>query len=250
MRQTCRSLIGSLLAVLLTAATAAAEPRPSLFRGVVVADSPLGVRIVSVEDASQAALVDLRPEDVLVQVDDTPVTSIDQFGVLSLALKGQAVTATLVVLRNGQPRQIALHLYSMPILRQWELAFIPQHDIRFAEPKTGVAYWERLGRGFEEAGNTEGALDAYLNALHNDPSRTPSALNATLLSWRLARQRLEARRLAEAITAIQQGTVLLEKLFNGPLTGEQLQAIQTELQQTTRALAGARIDVVTKDRKE
>ena len=33
---------------------------PSLFRGIVVADSSSGVRIVSVEDGSQAFLADLR----------------------------------------------------------------------------------------------------------------------------------------------------------------------------------------------
>ena len=34
---------------------------PSLFRGVVVAEGPVGVRVVRVEETSQAYLADLRP---------------------------------------------------------------------------------------------------------------------------------------------------------------------------------------------
>src|SRR3989338_7427417 len=79
---------------------------PSLFRGVVVADSPLGVRVVSVEEQSQASLADLRPEDVIVQINQTAVHSIDEFAALSSALRGRAMQAAVVALRRGQPRQL------------------------------------------------------------------------------------------------------------------------------------------------
>jgi len=72
------------------AAAAMAGQRPSLFRGVVVADSPLGVRVVSVEDASQASQADLRPEDIIIRVDGADVGSIDAFAMFSEALKGRA----------------------------------------------------------------------------------------------------------------------------------------------------------------
>ena len=48
--------------------TVHAKGWPSLFRGVVVADSQVGIRVVRVEDASQAHLADLRPEDIIVRV--------------------------------------------------------------------------------------------------------------------------------------------------------------------------------------
>src|SRR3989338_1779375 len=80
---------------------ACANQLPSLFRGVVVADSSLGVRVVSVEEASQAALSDLRPEDLIVRVDDTDVHTIDEFSTVSTAMKGRAISAAIVVVRAG-----------------------------------------------------------------------------------------------------------------------------------------------------
>jgi len=220
---------------------------PSLFRGIVVADpadggtgSPRGVRVVSVEDTSQASLADLRPEDIIVRINDAPVTSIDEFAVTSRALQRSAIKATVLVLRNGQPRELLVHLYSYPILRQWSLSFVPEHDMRFAEPRAGVAYWARMGRGFETAGNLEQALNAYLNALHNDPTQVDVALKASELLWRLAQARLKDRRLPDALMAIQQGTVLLGRLFDHPLDDAQLQAVKSHLEDTLETLRIAR----------
>ena len=104
-------LLFFLLTHLLThSLTSLAAQLPSLFRGVVVADSPLGVRVVSVEEGSQASLADLRPEDIIVRVEAREVHSIDEFAALSATLKGHAASATVLVFRNGAPRELTLRL--------------------------------------------------------------------------------------------------------------------------------------------
>ena len=209
---------------------------PSLFRGVVVADSELGVRVVSVEDASQASLADLRPEDIIVRVQAQDVHSIEEFATLSAALKGRAVVATVLVFRNGTPRELTLHLYSYPILHAWGISFVPDHDVRFAQPQIGLDYWGRLGKGFEEAGKPSEALNAYLNALHNVPTDVPAALKTGELFFALSRQRLAEGNLADGIAQMAQSLTLLEKLFDYPLTDDQLQTVRRELQETLRVL--------------
>ncbi len=209
-----------------------AGPLPSVFRGVVVVDSSLGVRVLSVEDSSQAFLADLRSGDVIVRINDAPIRTIDEFAVQSQTLKGRATKATVVVLRNGQPHQLLLHLYSYPILRHWDLVFVPDHDIRFAEPKAGREYWMRMARGFETAGDQEHMLNACLNALHNDPTQVDIAAKAADVLWRIAQHRLDAHDLSGALTALQQGTLLLNRLFDHPLDPEQLQAIKGNLEHT------------------
>ena len=226
----------SLVSCLLSHVSAFATQLPSLFRGVVVADNPLGVRVVSVEEHSQAYLVDLRPEDVIVQINDAAVRSIDEFAVISQTLKGQATKATIRLLRSGQPLDLILHLYSMPILRQWNLAFVPKYEFRFADPKAGREYWARLGRGFEMVGNLELALNAYLNALHNDPAQMDLALKAAELLWKLAQIRLHAKQLPQALMALQQGTTLLERLFDQSLTESQLEMVKAQLEETVKVL--------------
>ena len=216
--------------------TILAAQLPSLFRGVVVADSELGVRVVSVEEASQAALADLRPEDIIVRVESSEVHSIDEFAALSAALKGRATSATVVVFRNGTPRELTLHLYSYPVLNTWGLQFVPEHDVRFAQPQIGLEYWARLGRGFEEAGKPAEALGAYLNALHNAPQDVPTALKAGELFFALSRQRLAEGNLADGIAQMAQSLTVLEKLFDYPLTDDQLQTVRRELQETLRVL--------------
>ena len=225
-------LLFSLAPCLTPHAPAYAAQLPSLFRGVVVADGALGARVVSVEDASQAFLADLRPEDAIVRINDTPVKNVDDFALASQALKGQAIRAAVRVLRNGQPRELVVHLYSYPILRRWELSFVPEHDIRFGDAGAGVAYWTRMGRGFETAGDVEHALNAYLNALHNDPTQVDVAVKACELLWRLAQARLKEPRLSDALMAIQEATVLLGKLFDQPLDEAQLHVLKSRLQET------------------
>ncbi|MBI3088577.1 MAG: PDZ domain-containing protein, partial [Candidatus Omnitrophica bacterium] len=207
--------------------------------GVVVADQPPGVRVISVERESQAHLSDLRPEDIVIQVDDTPIQTIDEFAVLSHALKGRAVQAAVIILRNGEPKTLTLHLYSFPILQQWGLSFVPEHDIRFAEPRAGVAYWTRLGRGFDVAGNLESSLNAYLNALHHDPIQPDTAITVSELLWRISRRLITAGNIREAIGALNQGTTLLGRLFDYPLTEAQLQSVKRQLEETVRVLRTA-----------
>ena len=213
---------------------------PSLFRGVVAADSPDGVRVVSVEESSQAFLADLRPEDILMQVDNTPIGTIDQFSAASQALKGKARKANVVVLRNGQPVQLLVHLYSYPILRRWRLSFIPNDEFRFADPHAGLDYWGRMAGGFEGAGDEGRALDAYLNALHYGSDRRDVAVKIAELFWRIGRQQLQQHRMAEALGSLDQGTVLLEQLFEQPLEDAELQGIKSELEQTVQAIHASR----------
>jgi hypothetical protein len=219
--------------------TAFASQLPSLFRGVVVSDSDAGVRVVSVEESSQAYLGDLRPEDVIVRVRDAEVHTIDEFAALSASLRGQAASATLLVFRNGTPHELTLHLYSYPVLRAWALAFIPQHDVRFAEPQTGLAYWVRLGQGFERAGKPADALDAYLNALHNVPDDVPTALTVSDLLVRMSRERLSSGDLAEGAAQLNRALKVMNGLFTHPLSTDQLEVVKRQLTDALRSLKEA-----------
>src|SRR3989338_3156105 len=120
---------------------------PSLFRGVIVADSQVGVRVISVEESSQAFQADLRPEDIIISVEGQAVRSIDEFAALSTSLKGRATLATVVVFRRGAPREIRVHLYSYSVLRTWGIEFIPEYDLRFAEPHIGLEFGRGWGAG-------------------------------------------------------------------------------------------------------
>lgn len=209
---------------------------PSLFRGVMVVNGPLGVRVVSVEETSQAFLSDLRSEDVILQINGTAIHTIDEFAAISQQLKGRAAKATLLVLRNDQLQELTVHLYSVPVLQQWDLSFVPEHDIRFADPTAGVAYWMRLARGFQEAGDLEHALNAVLNALHNDPGRLDVALRAADLLWAIARAQLARGQLSGALAPLDHGTTLLERLMAHSLTVSQLQSVRHQLEETVAAL--------------
>ena len=213
-----------------------ASERPSLFRGIVVADSSVGVRVVSLEESSQAYLADLRPEDIIVQIQGHPLHSIDEFAALSQELKGRAMTATVLVFRNGVPRELTLHLYSFPVLRAWGIEFVPDVDVRFAEPQIGLDYWRRLGRGFEDAHKPAEALDAYLNGLHNVPTDAATALKVTELFSQESRAQFSDGRLAEGITSLQRALTMMEQLFEEPLTEAQLQTVKRQLEDTLRSL--------------
>ena len=216
--------------------SAFAAQLPSLFRGVVVVDHPPGVRVVSVEERSQAFLLDLRPEDVVVQINGEAVKTIDDFAVLSQHLKGRSTKAAVLILRNGEPQELLVHLYSVPVLRQWGLSFVPEHDLRFVDPTAAVKYWTRLARGLRDAKDLERALNAVLNALHHDPDNLELAIQASDLLWAIARQRLAAQRFPQAFTSIQHATTLLQDLFHHPLTEAQLEQVRAQLQETLAAL--------------
>ena len=212
---------------------------PSLFRGIVVADSPLGVRVVEVAPDSQAARAQLRPEDIIVRVNDAEIRSIDEFASVSQQWKGQAATATVVVFRNGTPLEVFLHLYSAPVLEAWGLRFIPDHDLRFGDPRAGRDYWARLGRGFEIIGKWELALEAHLNALHQMPSDVPTAAKSVELLLRIGQERLAGKNLAGGFSALRRATQLMARVFDHPLDDQQLQAMRDGLQATLEALRAA-----------
>lgn len=216
--------------------TALATQLPSLFRGVIVADSQLGVRVVSVEESSQAYQADLRPDDIIVRVHDAQIHSIDEFALLSTTLKGRVNSTTVVIFRNGRPREIVIHLYSYPILRAWGLAFVPDNDLRFAQPATGRDYWMRLGRGFEEAEKKPEALNAYLNGLHNVPSDVPVALKVAELSSRIGQDALQHEARLEGLASLRQALLVMQKLFDYSLSHDQLGAIRDQLRGTLAAL--------------
>ena len=236
--------------VLLSLSSFATEPLqpvlastlPSLFRGVVVANSPLGVRVVSVEGVSQAFLADLRPEDIIVRVQNAEIRSIDEFAALSNALKGRVVTVRILVFRNGAPHELALHLYSYPILREWGIEFVPEHDLRFAESQIGLDYWLRLGRGFEEAGKPAEALNAYLNGLHNVPTDVSTAIKVAALFSREGHERLHEDRLPEGIALLRQALLIMQKLFDYQLTEDQLRTVRDQLQGTLQALRDLHVE--------
>lgn len=213
---------------------------PSLFRGVVVADSAAGVRVVSVEESSQAYLGDLRPEDLIVRVRDAEVHTIDEFAALSTALKGRAASATVLIFRNGAPRELTLTLYSYPVQRAWNLEFIPRHDIRFAEPQTGLAYWMRLGEGFDRAGKPREALDAYLNGLHNVPDDTVAAVTVSDALVRVSRGHLATGELSDGMAQLHQALLVLNGLFTRPLSTGQLASVKRQLTEALQALREAK----------
>ena len=213
-----------------------ANSLPSLFRGVIIANSPVGVRVVSVEERSQAYVLDLRPEDVVVQINGEAVKTIDDFAVLSQRLKDRSTKAAVLILRNGEPQELLVHLYSVPVLRQWGLSFVPEHDMRFVDPTASAAYWTRLARRERDAKDLERALNAVLNALHHDAANLELAIQASDLLWAIARQRIAAQRFPQAFTSIQHATTLLQHLFHHPLTEAQLEAVRAQLQETLAVL--------------
>ena len=221
--------------------TSYAAQLPSLFRGIVVADGSSGVRIVSVEDGSQAFLADLRAEDIILRIDDTDLHRIDEFATLSLALKGRAIRAQVVILRNGQPRTVELHLYSYPILRRWDVRLVPDYDFHFIEPSAGHDYWTRLGRGFEIAHDPEHALAAYGNALHNVPDDVTLAIKVSEVLGDVAHVHLERKELPQALDAFDNHTRLLARLFDEPLTEEQVQMVKSRLEQVLKELRAYRV---------
>jgi hypothetical protein len=219
----------AVLTTLASAAVPAAAEQPSLFRGIVVADSPVGVRVVSVEESSQAFRADLRPEDIIVRIDEMEINSIDEFATMSLSLRGKTASTTLLVFRRGAPKEVALHLYSYPVLTTWGVRFIPDYDLRFADPQVGLEYWRRLGRGFEEAGKPADALHAYLNALHHVPDDVPAALRATALLTTLSRTDLSEKRLASGISRLREAIGMLDTLFEYPLRDDELEVVRDQL---------------------
>ena len=127
-------------------------------------------------------------------------------------------------------------------LHQWDLAFIPDHELRFAEPTAGRHYWLNLGRGFETADDLDGALQASLNALHNEPDNVEVAMNTADLFWRIAERHLQSRRLPDAMRALGSGTALLHRLFEHPLKPEQLNQIKSRLEESLHLLKEYEID--------
>jgi len=232
----CVSLL--LLASPLSAVTAA--QLPSLFRGIVVADAEPGVRVVSVEESSQAYEADLRPDDIVLRVQETEIRSIDEFALLSNTLKGRAAPTKLLVFRNGLPRELVLHLYSYPILQAWAIEVVPDHDLRFAQPHTGRDYWMRMGRGFEGAGKDPEALNAYLNALHQMATDRDAAGKAAELFLRVGERRLRDGALHEGLSSLRQALVILEKLFDEPLSDDRLRAVKEQLDRAVAALRDAK----------
>ena len=212
--------------------TLCAADRPSVFRGVVVTDSPLGVRVVSVDGGSQAATAGLQPEDVIVRINSIQPHSIDEFAALSVGLRGHTVKTSVVVFREGQPIELTLHLFSYPVLRTWGLEFVPDDDVRFAEPRTGWDYWTRLGRAFEQVGKSDEALNAHLNALHNAPTEIRTAVTVTELLMQVSRRRLAGGLSADGVAYLRRSLALMQRLFDQPLTDAQLDTLKRRLKDT------------------
>jgi hypothetical protein len=206
----------------------------------VLADSEAGVRVVSVEESSQAYFADLRPEDIVVRVRDADVRTIEEFAALSYSLRGNTASAALLIFRNGAPRELTLHLYSYPVLRAWNVEFLPDHDVRFAQAQTGLDYWVRLGEGFERANKPAEALNAYLNGLHNLPDHVPTALRASQMLVHISQDRLRRGELADGIAELDRALRIMNRLFARPLDTPQLESVKRQLTQALSALRQAR----------
>ncbi len=240
-----RALFAAILAVCAVAPFhiglfAESGPWPSLFRGVVVADSPSGVKVISVNPASQAYLADLRPEDIIVRVREAEVRSIDDFSVVSDALKGRTDHAQIVVFRNGSPREILLHLYSYPVLETWGVEFIPDFDLRFGDPTAGQQYWARLARGFGEVNQPQDMLNAYLNSLHNLPKDPIIALQACELFFLLGQEQLRQQAVVPAMSRLLDALSIADRLFDYPLSDADLGRLKAQLQNTLEAVRALR----------
>lgn len=230
-----------LLLVMTLGALASAEAGqlPSLFRGVVVANSPLGVRVVSIDETSQAYGADLRSDDLIVRVNEAEVHSIDDFAAVSNQLRGKVIQASVVVFRNGLPKQLLLHLYSYPVLNAWGIEWVPEHDLHFAQPEIGRDYWMRLARGFETANQNQKALNAYLNALHNLPADRQAAFSAAIVSSAIGQEQMKSGNFPEGLTSLRNSLLITQKLFDGPLSDEQLSAVKDQLKTTLQAIRQA-----------
>jgi hypothetical protein len=206
----------------------------------VVVNSEIGVRVISVDPESQAYRADLRPEDIIIRVREADVRSIDDFSLVSAALKGRTDHAAVVIFRNGAPREIRLHLYSYPVLDAWGIEFIPDFDLRFGDPMAGKAYWSRQGRGHLEVGDRESALAAHLNALHNLPNDTEAALNACDLLFQLGQAHLSQQAMPAALSRLADALSISERLFAFPLSDDELLRVKSQLQATLTALRDLR----------
>ena len=215
---------------------AAAAPLPSLFRGVVVADGRGGVRVVSVEERSQAFLADLRPEDLILRINEMPTSRIEQFATVSQLLKGHQAAATLLVMRSGELRDIILHLFSYPVLTRWKLAFVPDFDLRFGDPSVGREYWTKLAHEFQAAGRRDAALNALLNALHNDPESVETAWLVSEALWDVSEIQLGSNRMADALGTLRNQLTLLDRLFDEPLEEGRLRTLKLRLSDSITSL--------------
>ncbi|HEX9785310.1 MAG TPA: hypothetical protein VGA56_21580 [Opitutaceae bacterium] len=248
---TAQTLLLVACCVLLSGGVAlhAEEPNPawpSLFRGVVVTDTQLGVQIVRVDEASQAYQADLRPGDLLLRIHETDIRTIEEFAVVSLALKGRAEETRLLVFRNGAPRELTLHLYSYPVLRAWGVRFIPDHNIRFADIEPAVEYWMRMGRGFEEAKKPLEALDAYLNVLHISNGHLPAAVRVAGLMLHTGSRQVAMGDHPAGLARLTDAMEILSRLFNHPLHPDQLGYIRDQLAGAVEAMQNSSVSSVTK----
>ena len=230
------------LSLALSAApSACAQGRwPSLFRGVAVAESAdgIGVRVVGVDESSQAYQADLRPLDIIVKVREADIRSLDDFAAVSESLRGTTDHAAVVIFRNGAPKELQIHLYSYPVLKAWGVSFIPDYDLRFAQPQIAQEYWTRMGRGCMEAKQPLDALDAYLNALHNVPQDSAVALCAAELFFQLGQEKVKDSALTPALTYLSSALAITERLFasDSAVDSEALRRIRDQLAATVEAI--------------
>ena len=117
---------------------------------------------------------------------------------------------------------------------------MPDQELRFAQASTGWAYWLRLGRGFEIAGKSPEALNAYLNGLHHVPTDVETAVNAARLFARTGQRLIREGQLADGLMPLGQAVQVMRRLFDYPLSDEQLGVVRDQLQGTLQAIRDAK----------
>ena len=68
------------------------------------------------------------------------------------------------------------------------------------------------------------------------PADSATALKAAELFSSLGQEHLAQRRLAEGIASLRQAILVFEKLFDYPMTDDELQRIKHQLEETLHAL--------------
>ena len=80
------------------------------------------------------------------------------------------------------------------------------------------------------------ALEAYLNGLHNISTDTATALKVAELFARMGEEHLAEGVSAQGIAALRKAVVMMERLFDEPLTEHQLWRIKRALERTLSTL--------------
>lgn len=209
---------------------------PSLFRGVVVADAKPGALVVSVDEEAIAYAGGLRPGDVILIINGTPIASIDDFAAQSRRISGKMTEATLKIERAGRSVELLVSLFSQRLLEAWGERFVPNLELRFRDPKAGYAYWWSEAQRLTRERRASLAIEALETALHYQPEHADAVLLLAEQWSQLAQSRFAGRRNDQGVAALQHAVNLYQRLLAQGATTEQLAQVKAQLQQLVTTL--------------